>query len=97
MKFDPYAALEELRAEAGGGATRATRATQTPETPPRVAQVARVARGAGREAEIEPAASPVAPAPSRQDAEHFPHGISAGGRPLTWTGRVVSLDEWRRA
>src|SRR6056297_3525872 len=27
--------------------------------------------------------------------EPAPHGLSAGGRPLTWTGRVVSLDEWR--
>lgn len=23
------------------------------------------------------------------------HGLSPGGRPLTWTGKVVSLDEWR--
>ena len=34
--------------------------------------------------------------PSRQDAETFPHGLSVGGSPLTWTGRVVSLDTWRR-
>lgn len=27
--------------------------------------------------------------------ESFPHGLSAGGRPKTWTGRIVSLDEWR--
>ena len=27
--------------------------------------------------------------------EPAPHGYSAGGRPLTWTGRVVSLDAWR--
>lgn len=25
----------------------------------------------------------------------FVHGTSPGGRPLTWTGRVVSLDAWR--
>ena len=25
----------------------------------------------------------------------FRHGRSPGGRPLTWTGHVVSLDEWR--
>ena len=24
-----------------------------------------------------------------------PYGQSAGGRPKTWTGKVVSLDEWR--
>ena len=25
----------------------------------------------------------------------IPHGRSPGGRPLTWTGRVVSLESWR--
>ena len=29
------------------------------------------------------------------DARMFEHGTSAGGRPRTWTGRVVSLAEWR--
>jgi hypothetical protein len=45
---------------------------------------------------------PEAPAPSRPElapsasgAETL-HGESPGGRPLTWTGRVVSLEEWRR-
>ena len=28
-------------------------------------------------------------------ANPFPHGGSPGGRPLTWTGRVVSLEAWR--
>ena len=27
--------------------------------------------------------------------ENFPHGLSAGGRLRTCTGRIVSLDEWR--
>lgn len=26
----------------------------------------------------------------------FPHGVSVAGNPLTWTGRVVSLDQYRR-
>lgn len=30
------------------------------------------------------------------ETEAFPHGVSVAGRPLTWTGRVVSLQEWRR-
>lgn len=25
----------------------------------------------------------------------FPHGQAVCGRPKTWTGKVVSLDEWR--
>lgn len=28
--------------------------------------------------------------------EAFPHGVSVAGNPLTWTGRVVSLEAWRR-
>lgn len=27
--------------------------------------------------------------------EAFPYGTAPGGRPVTWTGKVVSLDEWR--
>jgi hypothetical protein len=26
----------------------------------------------------------------------FPHGVSVNGAPLTWTGRVVPLHEWRQ-
>ena len=40
--------------------------------------------------------TPEARAPSRSDEDRFPDGTSAAGRPLTWTGRVVSLDDWRR-
>ena len=29
------------------------------------------------------------------DPGYFDHGVSVAGRPLTWTGRVVSLAEWR--
>lgn len=34
------------------------------------------------------------PAQSRE-SEVFRHGVSVAGHPLTWTGRVVSLEEWR--
>lgn len=26
----------------------------------------------------------------------FPHGLSCAGHPLTWTGRIVSLNDWWR-
>jgi hypothetical protein len=40
---------------------------------------------------------PFAPKPSAPDAsDPFRHGRSINGTPLTWTGRIVSLDEWRR-
>lgn len=40
---------------------------------------------------------PSAPAASRQIADASPHGICAlTGEPRTWTGRIVSLDAWRK-
>ncbi|MEI4473352.1 hypothetical protein [Frigidibacter sp. MR17.24] len=49
-----------------------------------------------READHRPAAP--AQRPSRKDPEGSvsPYGTAQGDRPRTWTGRVVSLDEWRR-
>lgn len=48
-------------------------------------------------AKVLPFAAPSTPAQSRQDGEPFSHGhCRITGRPRTWTGRVVSLDEWRR-
>jgi hypothetical protein len=35
------------------------------------------------------------PAGSLARNKTSPHGVSVAGSPLTWTGRVVSLDEWR--
>ena len=29
-------------------------------------------------------------------AETFRHGVSVSGNPKIWTGRIVSLDDWRR-
>lgn len=43
-----------------------------------------------------PSPSPSAPAPSQDDADAFRHGRSPDGRPRTWTGRIVGLDEWRK-
>lgn len=41
--------------------------------------------------------APSAPAHSRADGDSpFRHGRSVAGSPVTWTGKVVSLDEWRR-
>lgn len=51
---------------------------------PRVADLAGVATE-------NPKASPSA----KQTEKAFPYGASVGGRPLTYTGRVVSLEAWR--
>lgn len=37
-----------------------------------------------------------ATAPDGQVNDPFRHGRSVTGSPLTWTGRIASLDEWRR-
>lgn len=99
MKFDPYAFLSAAGNETPDGATRATCATPPPEMSPRVAQVARVARVEPSKSETQrPAEPPYAPEPSLQapGGDPYPYGVACGGRPLTWTGRVVSLDEWKR-
>lgn len=54
---------------------------------PRVASVADVAAGRAGNSKIGLSAT-------RAETD-FPYGASPGGRPLTWTGRVVSLEAWR--
>ena len=85
MKFDAYAALADLRRKDSDSATPATCATPVPEIAHHVAQVAHVARrtDAGRELHVT-------------RLPDFPHGrCSWTDQPRTWTGRIVSLDEWR--
>jgi len=35
------------------------------------------------------------PARRSTDAKAYPHGTTPSGRPVTWTGKVVSLAQWR--
>ncbi len=84
MWFDASAALADLR---GGQetdvqplATIATPATKAQRTAPNVAKVASVAT----------------PPVEKCKTDMFRHGVSLAGHPLTWTGRIVSLDDWRR-
>lgn len=39
---------------------------------------------------------PSRPTPPRPEPDAFPYGHSVDGQPLTWTGKVVSLAEWKR-
>jgi len=41
-------------------------------------------------------APPTRKSEPKPSAETFRHGVSLTGQPLTWTGRIVSLDAWRR-
>ena len=83
MLFDVQAALADIL-QALSPATPATSATPSR----RVASVAGVATPPVRNQENPRSAEP--------DADCHRHGRSVAGAPVTWTGRVVSLDQWRR-
>ena len=87
--------------------SRMSQPSEARQAAPHVASVASVAtlpvdeaeaakpEGAPRVASVADVAAP-RPSHSRPKApDAFPHGRSPGGRPLTWTGRVVSLESWR--
>lgn len=83
MWFDAQTALAEIE----GGTVPPSVVPSRPEPKPRVAIVAVVARP-------HPSKSDILPTP-RQQPETFPHGVAIGDRPKTWTGRIVSMAEWR--
>lgn len=84
MWFDANAALSELgegrESDTRPLATTATSATPAQRVAPIVAEVASVA---------------TLPTRNREPAV-FPHGAFGAEHPRTWTGRLVSLDEWQR-
>jgi len=93
MWFDTRAKLEE----SAGQPPAPFAATVAP-----VSQVSQVSqrpkanKPALRVAEVASVATPPARAERPdQGAAAFPYGSSPGGRPLAWTGRVVSLADWR--
>jgi len=100
MWFDARAKLVEIAGQPP--ATSATTATNTPAASPvsRLSQVSQPPISpnmAPRVAEVAIVATPPARRPEpKPSAEIFPHGLSVTGQPKTWTGRIVSLDEWRR-
>lgn len=91
MLFDVNAALAEILNDGQTVATLATSATNKPETPA-VSRVSRVSQATPAEG-AQPDAS--APRTSSPEVDDFRHGCSPAGKPLTWTGRIVSLDAWR--
>lgn len=84
MLFDVQAALAEILGNPP--ATPATPATRAPE----VAEVAEVAAAHGPDGNPEAPAEGAAP-----DPDAFPYGVAVNRNPRTWTGRVVSLADWR--
>lgn len=66
-----------------------------PEGAARLARLARLAPAPDRNPETPPEVErPADPADPARDT--FKHGRSITGDPRTWTGRIVSLAEWRR-
>jgi len=91
MWFDVQKALAEIERDDTPLSSPPLPAAQTPATRTRVAVVASVATGATHKRKTE--------SPARDDmqpGETFRHGVSVTGLPLTWTGRIVLLDDWRR-
>ena len=87
MWFDAHAKLAEI-----AGHPPATSATTATQAPP-VSQLSRVSQAPEVEnhsfvAKVASVATPSAP-------RTFRHGVSVSGQPKTWTGRIVSLDDWR--
>ena len=87
MWFDAKAKLAEIAGDTL--ATSATTATQ----PPPVSQLSRVSQApvAENHSFVAKVASVATPSAPRTE----PDGETVGGRAVTWTGKVVSLDDWR--
>lgn len=82
MWFDPMPKLAEITAQAPTlvAVSQVSQSPMARDPAPRVASVAGVATA------------------QRPKPEAFPYGTACniGDAPRTWTGRIVSLDEWRR-
>ena len=82
--------------EAANRASGAVELRAEPIEPKPVLSVVSVLSEGGR---ADPAPQNTAP-PTRKSepkpsTETFRHGLSVTGQPLTWTGRIVSLADWR--
>ncbi len=99
--FDTQAAVAKIQNRRVAPATSATPATQEVQNGPHVAEVAKVAAPFGQIAKNGTGRNPptTQPQPPQQRPPNpgpVPDRVGVGGRPRTWTGKVVSLDEWRR-
>lgn len=102
MLFDVQSTLAEILSSPL--ATPATAATPALEIAPvsRVSQVSRSQPAELQNVHALPVSQKSRVSQSQQagnragDADQFRHGRSATGNPVTWTGRIVSLDEWKR-
>ncbi len=89
--FDPYAALAKTEISAGTPANSANSANLNPSEGQKLAELAELAGPKDENRKNHPPATTGA----RADKSDMRHGFTIGGRPLTYTGRVVSLEDWR--
>jgi len=83
MWFDAQAALVKI----GGGDAPPSAPAMPDKRETKLAEIAEIAVSEDRVPEIPPSAA--------RQLMASPYGESPGGRPLTYTGRVVSLEAWR--
>ena len=96
MWFDARAKLAEIAGQPP--ATSATTATQAPAARhvSRLSQVSQAPEPGNPAFRVANVAGVATPQPSAGgEPDMWRHGASVAGNPLTWTGRVVSLDAWR--
>jgi len=85
MMFDAYAVLAAILRESGQAAYEPA--------PVPISTISTI--GTPPDARAHVGRPPSRP-PDRPDPETLPYGRGVSGSPRTWSGRVVSLDEWRR-
>ena len=86
--FDPRAELAKIEKQGHPPASSASFASFSPHTPPKEAEEAKEATP---RREIQKTDDPA----QKPETPDFRHGKSVCGWPKTWTGKIVSLDEWR--
>lgn len=98
--FDARAVAAKIQNQQAAPANHAKLAKLDTETAPHLADLADLATLTGQNAKSEGERNPPTfePQPPRQQPPNLgpvPDKVGVGGRPVTWTGKVVSLDDWR--
>lgn len=99
MLFDVQAALAEILGESTPPAIAAIPAIPSPtnsENSENSGNSSLATAGFTSATVLPFAGTPSVSPPLRDDGDLFRHGRSVTGQPRLWTGRIVSLDEWRK-
>jgi hypothetical protein len=96
MLFDVQAALAEILGESTPPAIAAIPAIPSPTNSGNSGNSSLATAGFTSATVLPFAATPSVSPPLRDDGDMFRHGRSVTGQPRLWTGRIVSLDEWRK-